>query len=102
MSFKLDTGAEVSAISDVAYKILLTSKCSWTWGPDQQSPFSNIKSELLKPTILTLYNPKIPCKVSADVSSFGLRAVLLQFSETLWKPVAYTSRSMTETKQRYA
>ena len=77
---------------------LLTSKRSWTWGPDQQSAFSNIKSELSKPTLLSLYNPMIPCKVSADVSSFELGAVLLQFSEIHWKPVAYTSRSMTETE----
>ena len=81
---------------------LLTSKRSWTWGPDQQSAFSEIKSELSKPTLLSLYNPMIPCKVSADASSFGLGAVLLQFSETHWKPVAYASRSMTETERRYA
>ena len=56
----------------------------------------------MKPTVLTLYDPKAPCKVSADASSFGLGAVLLQFKEREWTLVAYTSRSMTNTKRRYA
>ena len=33
---------------------------------------------------------------------FGLGAVLLQKEESEWKPVAYASRSMTETERRYA
>ena len=53
-------------------------------------------------TILALYDPKASIKVSADASSFGLGAVLLQESEAGWRPVAYASRSMNETEQRYA
>ena len=57
----------------------------------------------MKPTVLTLYDPKVPCKVSSDASSFRLGAVLLQFKESEWKPaVAYDSRSMTDTERRYA
>ena len=52
--------------------------------------------------MLALYDPKAPTKVSADASSFGLGAVLLQQFEGQWKPIAYASRSMTETECRYA
>ena len=48
---------------------LLSSKKTWLWGPDQQSAFSEVKSELSMPTILTLYNLEAPTKVSADASS---------------------------------
>ena len=57
----------------------------------------------MKPTILALYNPKAKSRVSADASSFGLGAVLLQKSENgEWRPVAYASKSLSETETRYA
>ena len=40
--------------------------------------------------------------MSADASSYGLGAVLLQQSESAWRRVAYASRAMTETETRYA
>lgn len=41
--------------------------------------------------------------VSADSSSYGLGAVLLQkTSTTVWKSVAYASRALRTTEQRYA
>ena len=61
-----------------------------------------MKAELTKPTILSLYNPQAPTKVSADASSYGLGAVILQRNGSEWKPIAYASRSMTETETRYA
>ena len=83
---------------------LLSTKRTWTWGPDQERAFSLIKLELTRPTVLALYNTTANTKVSADASSFGLGAVLLQQSgdDDTWKPVSYASRSMSETEQRYA
>jgi hypothetical protein len=81
---------------------LLGKRSTWLWGPEQVKAFSNVKTELTKPTVLALYNPKAPTKVSADASSYGLGAVLMQQSESSWKPIAYASRSMTETELRYA
>ena len=52
--------------------------------------------------ILTYYNPSVEAKVSADASSFILGAVLLQKDVTIWKPVAFASRAMSEMEHRYA
>ena len=53
--------------------------------------------------MLALYDPAARSKVSADASSFGLGAVLLQESSAgEWRPVAYASRSLSETKRCYA
>ena len=52
--------------------------------------------------VLILYNPQAELKVSADASSYGLGSVLFQKEKTLWKPVAYASRSLTGTEMRYA
>ena len=61
-----------------------------------------MQEELIKPTVLSLYDPAAPTKVSADTSSHGLGAVLLQRTDGSWRPVSYVSRSMSETERRYA
>ncbi len=82
---------------------LLSKKRSWLWGSDQDLAFCRVKEELSKPTILALYDPLAETKISSDASSFGLGAVILQKSGTSqWRPVAFASRSLTETERRYA
>ena len=82
---------------------LLSTKSSWLWGPSQDAAFQRIKANLTSPTVLALYDPSRKIKVSADSSSYGLGAVLLQQSDDLsWQPVAYASKSLTDTERRYA
>ena len=52
--------------------------------------------------VLALYDPQADTKISADASSHGLGAVLLQKHGKEWQLVAYASRAMTETETRYA
>lgn len=82
---------------------LLNKDSQWTWDEAQQTAFEKTKEMLIKSPVLTLFNPNLETTVSADASSFGLGAVLLQKqSDGENKPVAYISRSMTSTEQRYA
>ena len=81
---------------------LLSSKRSWNWGPSQREAFSLVKMELSKPSVLAHYSPTARVKVTADASSHGLGAVLTQLNKGEWRPVAFASRSMTETERRYA
>ena len=41
-------------------------------------------------------------RISADSSSYGLGAVLLQKHQQAWHPVTFASRSLTPTERRYA
>jgi len=52
--------------------------------------------------MLAHYDPSSQSKISADASSFGLGAVLLQKTNGSWRPVAYASHSMLEAEKHYA
>ena len=78
----------------------MSKKNTYLWSPDQEKAFEKIKRKLSKPTVLAIYDPTSDTKISADASSFGLGAVLLQKHELDWKPIAYASRAMTETERR--
>ena len=69
---------------------LLSKKHTLLWGPAQEQAFARVKEELTKPTVVVMYDPEAPTKISADTSSHGLGAVLMQSSgeESMWKPVA--------------
>ncbi|XP_023806890.1 uncharacterized protein K02A2.6-like isoform X1 [Oryzias latipes] len=90
------------AEKDKVLRDLLSKKNHWYWGPEQQTAFERLKKELSSPPVPTLYDPNSELKISADASSFGLGAVLLQKNNAEWAPVAYASRAMTATEQRYA
>ena len=79
---------------------LLSNKYTWMWGPAQDKPFSDIKIELSKPTILSLYNPQAPTKISAEASFYGLGAFIMQKQESSWTPLSFASQTMTETECR--
>ena len=83
---------------------LLSTKNSWSWGPAQEQAFQQVKEELTRPMVLVLYSLQIETKISADSSSYGLGAVLTQrqSANSTWKQVAYASRALTETENRYA
>ena len=74
----------------------------WAWDSAQQEAFTRVKEELCKSPVLSFYDPNAATKISADASSYGLGAVLLQEHNSVGKPVAYASRSMTKTETRYA
>ena len=48
--------------------------------------------------VLSYYNPALQLEIQCDASQKGLGAALMQQG----KPIAYTSRAMTQTEQRYA
>ena len=92
-------------LSDITHPLrgLLSSKTAWLWGQEQENAFTRVKEELAKPTVLALYHPASGCetKISADSSSYGLGAVLLQRIDSSWKPIVYASRALSETEKRY-
>ena len=68
----------------------------------QQRAFDHIKERLTCSPALALFDPNLETIVAADASSYGLGAVLQQKqTDGVWKPIAFISRSMSPTEQRY-
>ena len=81
---------------------LLVKDNAWVWGEPQQKSFDKVKEALIASPILALFDPNLKSVLSADASSYGLGAVLLQRQTSgESQPVAFISRAMTPTKRRY-
>eukprot|EP00731_Ephydatia_muelleri_P025358 Em0017g441a len=70
---------------------LLSSRNCWLWGSKHDKAFLKLKTEVTKLSILAHYYPQCEVKISADASSFGLGAALLQKENNEWRPVAFAS-----------
>ena len=82
---------------------LLSKQNRWAWGQAQEEAFNKVKTILSSAPVLALFDPNLNTVVSSDASSFVLGAVLLQIqTDDFCRPVAYISRAMTNTEQRYA
>ena len=68
---------------------LLSMNKPWLWGPMQADAFSKLKQELTSPQTLALYNPAADTLISADASSHGLGAVIMQKVESQWQSLMH-------------
>ena len=75
----------------------MKNETQFIWTYEQKAAFERIKEILTKDPVLTYFDVTKPVTVSCDASKSGLGAMLLQDE----KPIAFASRSMTETETRY-
>ena len=82
---------------------LLSTKNQWVWEVPQSTAFNTIKASVSSSQVLGLYDPTKHTIVSADASSYGLGAVLQQRQKNgELRPIAFISRSLSDTERRYA
>ena len=79
-------------------RLLLRQDIEFQWNYEQETAFNQIKELLTSNPVLKYFDVSKPVTVQYDASKSGLGAVLLQDNQ----PVAYASRSLTETETRYA
>ncbi|UYV68278.1 K02A2.6-like [Cordylochernes scorpioides] len=123
VKFKLDSQADVTCVplclfkkimgqqrlvkSDInlraaEFSELQTVGQDFVWDCSQERAFRKLKELLTTQPILAAYDVRKPTMVSSDASSYGLGAVLKQEGKNgIWRPVAYSSRTMTPTEKRY-
>ncbi|XP_065180108.1 uncharacterized protein K02A2.6-like [Sycon ciliatum] len=83
-------------------RALLRTDVAWLWDAQQQAALDQLKSLVAKACTLAFFDPAKPATVSADASSYGLGATLLQMHDGELRPVAYASKSLSDTEKRYA
>ena len=81
---------------------LLKSDREWTWDAAQEDAFTKTKQLIGSTPVLSYYDVTRPITVSADASSYGLGGVLQQEHEGVFKPIAFCSRTLTDSEKRYA
>ena len=77
---------------------LLKDDTLFEWTENQEKAFQQIKKLCTSNTVLKLFDVNKAVEIQCDASSTGLGAVLLQDG----RPVAYSSRALTDTETRYA
>lgn len=70
----------------------------WYWGLEQKDAFQKIKNTLSSEPVLQYYDVNAPILLTVDSSSKGMGIAAIQSNGV----VAYASRALTPTEQRYA
>ncbi|UYV61647.1 K02A2.6-like [Cordylochernes scorpioides] len=98
-------GRFVENLSEIVAPLnqLLVKGQDFVWDCSQERAFRKLKELLTTQTILAAYDVRKPTMVSPNASSYGLGVVLKQEGKNgTWRPVAYSSRTMTPTEKGYA
>ena len=87
-------------LSDVSAPLreLTISRAKFTWARQHDEAFATIQQLLMQHPVLKFYNEEEEATIQTDASDKGLGAVLLQNGQ----PVAFASRTLSKTEQRYA
>lgn len=90
----------VPKLSDITEPLRkLTQKdVPWCWNSIIDEAFETVKSVIASAAVLRYYDVSHPVVIQCDASQSGLGASLLQDGQ----PVAFASRSLTDTEKRYA
>ena len=93
-------GKFVNNLSEVAAPLrqLLHKETPWRWEHEQQQAFDALKRSITTAPVLAYYDVKKDVTLTCDASQYGLGTAIMQGG----KPIAYASRSLTQTEQHYA
>ncbi|KAJ8015112.1 hypothetical protein DPEC_G00022770 [Dallia pectoralis] len=83
-------------------RMLLRQDAPWTWTSECQAGFDELKPLLTTSPILAHFQLDCPTFGTCDASAVALGAVLSQLHDGTERPVAFASRALSPTEQKYS
>ena len=84
------------------FRDILSKQNKFVWGSEHENAFEKLKREVQKVTENAHFNTKAETRLTCDASHEILGAVLEQFLNGDWKPIAYASRFLNKCEQRHS
>ncbi len=81
---------------------LLRKGVRFCWNSNCEAAFSKVKQMITSDEILVHYDPGLPIILATDASETGISGILLHKINGKEMPVAYWSRSLSQTEKNYA
>jgi len=82
---------------------LLRKDIKWRWSAAAEKSFKEAKELLTSASVLAHYDPKLPLRLAADASAYGIGAVISHVCEDgTERPIAFASRTLTGPEKHYA
>jgi len=81
---------------------LLKNNSTWVWNHSHQSCFNELKQSISNETNLAHFDQKLKSMLYVDAGPKGLGAMLIQERDGKRGVIAYASRSLSTTEQRYS
>lgn len=79
----------------------LTGSEDWQWETEQQEAFEALKRVITEAPVLRMPNDEGQYRVEADSSDFATGAVLSQYQDGDWHPIAFQSKSLSDAERNY-
>ena len=73
-------------------------KCPpFEWTKDAQTTFDDLKWSFTTAPLLSHFDPRLPCQVEPDTSTYAVAAILSQLHDNgLWHPIVYWSHKLVD------
>lgn len=74
----------------------------FSWPTEANDAFESLKHAFCSATVLRHWDPSRPTRVETDASVKAISGILTQLVDSQWRPIAYWSRKLQDTEQRWA
>lgn len=81
---------------------LLKKGTSWQWGKEEQKAFNDLKKALADAPVLAYPKQGLPFYLHLATTLASIGAVLLQNQAGQLRPVAYSSKTLSEVEERFS